>query len=136
MTLQGLLRYLRKYRPQILIWENVEALKYQTSAGRIIDTVMKAIDEAGGFTYSTFVELNSLDFLLPQRRPRMYGIHCRDSSDADMFGEMIAATLDQLRTSSLLPLEHFLTANSEEIQNAHQDLNYKIMMRTRIPATS
>jgi len=97
-TLRGVLDYAERYRPRIILLENVWAIAKANNIGfRQVDLVMEGL-KARGYA-AGYKLMNSCDYFLPQIRHRiwMWGIRVDDKAPddagaADCYARAVAAT--------------------------------------------
>ncbi len=115
-TLLGIIKYLEKHRPAVFIWENVWAIMFKTESGCVIDSVVSAINKAGGFKAHAILDLNANDYMMPQRRKRIYGVHVREPANEDIntFSPALVATLERFKCTRYFPLSSLMTMNEDK----------------------
>ena len=120
-TFAGVLGYVRRFRPKLVICENVSGLlKRAQGCDAQIYQVRKAFEEVGyAFAYK---QVDARNFLVPQRRTRVWMWAIRsDVAAAPAVGE-VQTVLNALERPQPVPLNKFLRPAACEVR-ARQTLN-------------
>eukprot|EP00930_Biecheleria_cincta_P045118 TRINITY_DN31098_c0_g1_i1.p1 TRINITY_DN31098_c0_g1~~TRINITY_DN31098_c0_g1_i1.p1 ORF type:complete len:2041 (-),score=461.67 TRINITY_DN31098_c0_g1_i1:392-6514(-) len=113
-TLKGVLDYAERYRPRIILLENVWAIAKANGSGfRQVDLVMEGL-KARGYA-AGYRLLNSCDYYLPQIRHRiwMWGIRLDDAVPAPGEAARILARAEQATASVTAKFNEILSALEE-----------------------
>lgn len=120
-TFDGVMGYVRRYKPSLVICENVEGLvKRNKGAEPVIHHVRdKFVDADYGFEYRV---LDSRDFLLPQRRHRCWMWAFRGAENQGA-AELAAGAVESLRSEKAWQLDDFFDAVKATDQEMKRPLN-------------
>ncbi len=117
-----------KYRPKIIIWENVKAVLDKNHK----DTFLMYLEELKKLGYeSKYKILNSYDFGIPQKRERIFVISILEDNKFDF------ENLDKVKTKNLKyfldkDVSELYTVKQKSILNFFTDETYKPHFRKRV----
>ena len=131
-TFQGMLSYLHGKGPPIHVWENVPELLSPKQSDNL-DYLLGALSKV---QYACAVELfQSLEFQIPQRRARVYGVCVRwgsppllDQTRAVALATKIITDAKVFATEKLIDLQNFILPDESPIVQEH----LQVMMDNKV----
>ena len=121
-TFDGVRRYVERFRPKLVICENVTGLLKRFLGAEPQIHAVRAVFAKLGYSFQ-HVAVDTRDFFLPQRRPRVWMWALRDGPQSQ--ADEIKAVIDNLPKRAHMPLRDMLTPVATDHKPARADLNVR-----------
>ena len=121
-TFDGVRRYVERFRPKLVICENVTGLLKRFLGAEPQIHAVRAVFAKLGYSFQ-HVAVDTRDFFLPQRRPRVWMWALRDGPQSQ--ADEIKAVIDNLPKRAHMPLRDMLTPVATDHKPARAALNVR-----------